>query len=72
MKARRSGRSTALLTSSRQEKVAPPLVQHILDRLGDQVERPLGTIELELPALDAGKAGLSAPVSPPNAEGRRP
>ena len=34
------------------------LVQHVLDRLGDQVERPLGAVELDLSALDAGKPGF--------------
>ncbi len=33
-------------------------LQHILDGLGDQVERPLGAVELDLPALDAGKPGF--------------
>ena len=35
-----------------------PLVQDVLDRLADQVEGPLGIVELDLPALDAGKPGL--------------
>jgi hypothetical protein len=35
-----------------------PLVQDILDRLADQVEGPFGIVELDLPALDAGKPGL--------------
>jgi hypothetical protein len=30
------------------------IVQHVLDRLGDQVERPLGAIEFDLPTLDPG------------------
>ena len=34
------------------------LVQDVLDRLADQVEGPLGIVELDLPALDAGKPGL--------------
>ncbi len=34
------------------------LVQDVLDGLGDQVERPLGAVELDLAALDAGKPGL--------------
>ena len=35
-----------------------PLVQDVLDRLADQVEGPFGIVELDLPALDAGKPGL--------------
>ncbi len=35
-----------------------PLVQDVLDRLADQVEGPFGVVELDLPALDAGKPGL--------------
>ena len=35
-----------------------PLVQDVLDRLRDQVEGPFGIVELDLPALDAGKPGL--------------
>ncbi len=59
MKARLSESVSGLsLTSSRQENVAVALVQHVLDRLGDQVEGPLGIVELDLPALDAGKAGF--------------
>ena len=34
------------------------LVQDVLDGLGDQVERPLGTVELDLTALDAGEPGF--------------
>ena len=34
------------------------LVQHVLDRLRDQVEGPRGVVELDLPALDAGKPGF--------------
>ena len=34
------------------------LVQDVLDRLADQVEGPFGIVELDLPALDAGKPGL--------------
>ncbi len=34
------------------------IFQHVLDRLGDLVERPLGAIELDLPALDAGQSGF--------------
>ena len=59
MKARRSESVKGLsLTSSRQENVAVALVQDVLDRLGDQVEGPLGIVELDLPALDAGKPGF--------------
>ena len=59
MKARRSASVRGLsLTSSRQENVAGTLVQHVLDRLGDQVEGPLGAVELDLAALDAGKSGF--------------
>ena len=35
-----------------------PLVQDVLDGLADQVEGPLGIVELDLSALDAGKPGL--------------
>ena len=35
-----------------------PLVQDVLDRLADQVERAFGIVELDLAARDAGKAGL--------------
>ena len=59
MKARRSESVKGLsLTSSRQEKVAVPLVQDVLDRLRDQVEGPFGVVELDLSALDAGKPGF--------------
>ena len=34
---------------------AGPCVQDVLDGLGDQVERPLGAVELELSALEAGQ-----------------
>ena len=34
------------------------LVQDVLDRLADLVEGPFGIVELDLPALDAGKPGL--------------
>ena len=34
------------------------LVQDILDRLGDQIERAVGIVEFGLPALDAGKPGF--------------
>ena len=43
------------------------LVQHVLDRLGDLVEGPFGAVELELPALDAGKAGLQRARQPADA-----
>ena len=43
------------------------LVQHVLDRLGDQVERPFGVVELDLSALDAGKAGFQRPGQAANA-----
>ena len=33
-------------------------VQHVLDRLGDQRERPRSAIKLDFPALDAGKSGF--------------
>ncbi len=36
------------------------LVQDVLDRLGDQVERPRGAIELDLAALDAGQSGFQS------------
>ena len=59
MKARLSESVSGLsLTSSRQEKVALPLFEHVLDGLRDQVEGPLGAVELDLAALDAGKAGF--------------
>ena len=59
MKARLSESVSGLsLTSSRQEKVAVALVQHVLDGLRDQVEGPRGIVELDLPALDAGKPGF--------------
>ena len=33
-------------------------LQHIFDGLGDQVEGPLGAVELDLSALDAGQSGF--------------
>ena len=59
MKARWSASVSGLsLTSSRQEKVAVPVFEHVLDGLGDLRERPLGAVELDLAALDAGKPGF--------------
>ena len=59
MKARLSESVSGLsLTSSRQEKVAVPLFRTFSTVCADQVEGPLGIVELDLAALDAGKAGL--------------
>ena len=43
------------------------LVEDVLDSLGDQVERPLGAVQLDLPALDAGKPGLQRAGQTPDA-----
>jgi len=39
-------------------------VQHLLHGLGDQIEWPLGAIELDLSALDAGQSGLQRAGQP--------
>ncbi len=41
-------------------------LQHVLDRPGDQVERALGAVELDLPALDTGKSGFQRAGQPAN------
>ena len=42
-------------------------IQHLLDRLGDQVKGPLGAVEFDLPALDAGEAGFQGASQSPYA-----
>ena len=67
MKARLSESVSGLsLTSSRQEKVALPVFSTSSIGRGDQVERPLGAVELDLPALDAGKPGFQRAGQPAN------
>ena len=42
-------------------------VQHVLHGVGDQRERPRGVVELDLSALDAGKAGFQRAGQSPDA-----
>ena len=65
MKERLSASVSGLsLTSSRQEKVAVALGQHLLDRLGDQVEGRAALSRLAWPRLTPASPVSSAPVRP--------
>ena len=68
MKARLSESVSGLsLMSSRHENVAVPLFNTFSTVWADQVEGPFGAVELDLSALDAGKAGFQRPGQPANA-----
>ena len=68
MKARRSESVSGLsLTSSRHENVAVPLFSTFSTVWADQVEGPFGVVQLDLSALDAGKAGFQRAGQPANA-----